>query len=378
MGLGRLEAGARVLRESGTSRQLHLAASYPSTSSSTAPRSLLQAQLKARQALVFSRLRSFYTAPARSHPRPTDSLRHPRWINTRKGEEELEDAQHEQEQVDEDATAEAENDVVDGEQANAKHQRDAKADGTGEGDGRGASSSSVSPPEGPSAPNGNSGSQSGQSPPPPGSSSGSSNSSGSSTQISRQSVPESYPQVLALPIARRPLFPGFYKAVVVRNPGVVRAIKDMMARGQPYLGAFLLKDENTDSDIITDKDAVHPVGVFAQITSVFAAAGKEGESEGLTAVLYPHRRIRLTELVKAGAGSASTGSVVNVEEGLDGMPLPPIAPNTTAAEQSSEVTRQSSGTSYVSRPLLHSLKVRLRHSRPNGFPALSRHLARQR
>jgi len=120
--------------------------------------------------------------------------------------------------------------------------------------------------------------------------------------IAKQSVPEKYPQVLALPIARRPLFPGFYKAVVVRNPAVVNAIKEMMKRGQPYLGAFLLKDENTDSDVITDIKSVHEVGVFAQITSVFAAAGRgdDDKEEGLTAVLYPHRRIKITELVKAG------------------------------------------------------------------------------
>jgi ATP-dependent Lon protease len=133
-------------------------------------------------------------------------------------------------------------------------------------------------------------------------------------------VPEVYPQVLALPIARRPLFPGFYKAVVIRNPAVVAAIKEMMKRGQPYLGAFLLKDENTDSDVITDLNSVHPVGVFAQITSVFTAAsgspregGEEGKEEGLTAVLYPHRRIKITELVKAG-GAASTVAVENVEQ----------------------------------------------------------------
>jgi Lon-like ATP-dependent protease len=121
-------------------------------------------------------------------------------------------------------------------------------------------------------------------------------------------VPEIYPQVLALPIARRPLFPSFYKAVVVRNPAVVAAIKEMMKRGQPYLGAFLLKDEQTDSDVITDINSVHPVGVFAQITSVFAANSRTGDDkeEGLTAVLYPHRRIRITELIKAGEHSTAT------------------------------------------------------------------------
>ncbi|KAH9902698.1 ATP-dependent protease La [Cubamyces lactineus] len=150
------------------------------------------------------------------------------------------------------------------------------------------------------------------------------------TSISKQSVPEIYPQVLALPIARRPLFPGFYKAVVIRNPEVVAAIKEMMRRGQPYLGAFLLKDENVDSDIITDINSVHPVGVFAQITSVFtAASNKEDEKEeGLTAVLYPHRRIRITELVKGGQAAKveaveSTPAESPVPESEGQLPTPP-------------------------------------------------------
>ncbi|KAI0052260.1 ATP-dependent protease La [Auriscalpium vulgare] len=150
------------------------------------------------------------------------------------------------------------------------------------------------------------------------------------TSISRQSVPEVYPQVLALPIARRPLFPGFYKAVVIRNPQVVAAVKEMMKRGQPYLGAFLLKDEQADSDVITDINSVHSVGVFAQITSVFAAnspTGKdEDKEEGLTAVLYPHRRIKITDLVKAGGSQVSTANVESVVE-------PPVS-----SPESSEAT----------------------------------------
>ena len=62
------------------------------------------------------------------------------------------------------------------------------------------------------------------------------------------------------------------------------------------------KTRTQDSDVITDISSVDEVGVFAQITSVFAAVGR-GESareEGLTAVLYPHRRIKITELVKPG------------------------------------------------------------------------------
>ena len=155
------------------------------------------------------------------------------------------------------------------------------------------------------------------------------------TTLIKPTIPENYPQVLALPIARRPLFPGFYKAVVIRNPAVVAAVKEMMKRGQPYIGAFLLKDESSDSDVITDLDAIHDVGVFAQITSIFAAnspgnvAGEDGGEEGLTAVLYPHRRIRITELVKPGDGLA-TASVEQVEEPKaeeESLPTPPDSPS---------------------------------------------------
>lgn len=168
-----------------------------------------------------------------------------------------------------------------------------------------SSSSSSTPPSSPPAPPQDNDPPPPSHPPPPG------GHPPGSAPIAKQSVPEFYPQVLALPIARRPLFPGFYKAVIIRNPAVVAAIKEMMKRGQPYIGAFLLKDEHTDSDVIHDINSVHPVGVFAQITSVFNAAptpgatGEEAE-EGLTAVLYPHRRIRISNLVRAG-GVTSTG-----------------------------------------------------------------------
>ncbi|CAG8544523.1 463_t:CDS:2 [Diversispora eburnea] len=116
------------------------------------------------------------------------------------------------------------------------------------------------------------------------------------TTLQKPSIPEVYPQVLALPIARRPLFPGFYKAVVIKDPHVTAAVKELMKRGQPYVGAFLLKDEELDVDTITDIAQVYKVGVFAQITSVFPANGGQDENS-LTAVLYPHRRIRITELL---------------------------------------------------------------------------------
>ncbi|ORY25656.1 Lon protease C-terminal proteolytic domain-domain-containing protein [Naematelia encephala] len=163
-----------------------------------------------------------------------------------------------------------------------------------------SSSSSTPPSSGSSAPP--------QTPPAP----PNSPPEGTGREIAKLSVPDVYPQLLVLPIARRPLFPTFYKAVTVTSPPVIKAIRELQAHGQPYVGAFLLKDADADADAITSLDQVHPVGVFAQITSSFESAErKKGENGGgadrppaLTVVLYPHRRIRVEELVTKGGSSA--------------------------------------------------------------------------
>lgn len=123
---------------------------------------------------------------------------------------------------------------------------------------------------------------------------------------------------------------------------MVSAIKEMMKRGQPYIGAFLLKDENADSDIITDIESVHRVGVFAQITSVFPAnasssptAGTEDtKDESLTVVLYPHRRIRINELQAPSATSSiSSAKIEEVKEESAVEPVEPVAAESSEGEQ---------------------------------------------
>lgn len=265
---------------------------------------------------------------------PTSPVAYPRWMNSRANVRGKSDGSTEGESV--------ELHESDGTQ---KDDTSVRLDSPEEGGGQGASSGSA-PPSSSSGQNSD-GSDPPESPPPDPPSS-----SKSSTTISRQSVPEVYPQVLALPIARRPLFPGFYKAVVVRNPQVVAAIKEMMRRGQPYLGAFLLKDENVDSDIITDINQVHQVGVFAQITSVFAATGTEDKEEGLTAVLYPHRRIRIKELVKPGkpasaTAPASSASVENAESSEEQLPTPPPSPAPTTPEDIAKMHPAPLQTSFL-------------------------------
>ncbi|KAF2094053.1 ATP-dependent protease La [Rhizodiscina lignyota] len=142
--------------------------------------------------------------------------------------------------------------------------------------------------------------------------------------LTKPTIPEVYPQVMAIPITKRPLFPGWYKAITVRDPNVIAAIQEMVRRGQPYVGAFLLKDEKADKDTIDNVDEVYDVGTFCQITSKYDGAS---DQNGQTVVLYPHRRIRLTGLMspnkemeekgEAKAAMATIEAVPEAEESKD-------------------------------------------------------------
>ncbi|KAF6744237.1 ATP-dependent protease La [Ephemerocybe angulata] len=287
-----------------------------------------------------NRSRLCYSTTGPLHP----SLRtsYPRWINSKTGQDDADGSVP----VSEDGAKNEGESQKEGESEDPVKEKE-----TPKSEEEASSASESSPSEGAPAPPSSS-----STPPASGSNTG-------SNSVIKPTIPSSYPYpLLALPIARRPLFPGFYKAVVIRNPAVVAAIKEMMKRGQPYLGAFLLKDkenkdmestEEDDKDVIDSLDEVHDVGVFCQVTSVFAAAPKDGatappvgpdgkpaalQEEALTAVLYPHRRIRITELVQPGA------AIVKVDEAdITDVPSTPPAEPVEGAEE----TTASSPTSFL-------------------------------
>jgi Lon-like ATP-dependent protease len=149
--------------------------------------------------------------------------------------------------------------------------------------------------------------------------------------LQKPSVPEVYPQVMAIPIAKRPLFPGFYKAITIRNTEVMAAIDNAMKMGQPYIGAFLLKDENADIDVIEKMEDVYEVGTFCQITSAFTV---QGEEASMTAVLYPHRRIRMSSLLPPGRKDQQVAEA-KIEPVVSEPPPPPPA-STSPAETTDE------------------------------------------
>ncbi|KAF2850560.1 ATP-dependent protease La [Plenodomus tracheiphilus IPT5] len=117
--------------------------------------------------------------------------------------------------------------------------------------------------------------------------------------LAKTSIPDVYPQVMAIPLLKRPLFPGFYKAITIRDREVGQALADMVKRGQPYIGAFLFKDDSVDKDVIHDRNEVYDVGTFCQVTSAFPVVGSNDDNFAMTCVLYPHRRIRMTGLATA-------------------------------------------------------------------------------
>ncbi|BBG96586.1 lon protease 1 [Prunus dulcis] len=126
----------------------------------------------------------------------------------------------------------------------------------------------------------------------------------SSAIVSTNPRPEDYLTVLALPLPHRPLFPGFYMPIYVKDPKLLAALQESRKRQAPYAGAFLLKDEpGTDPSLVsgseTDKNIhdlkgkqlfnrLHEVGTLAQISSI----------QGDQVVLIGHRRLRITEMDK--------------------------------------------------------------------------------
>ncbi|XP_076924200.1 lon protease homolog 1, mitochondrial-like [Bidens hawaiensis] len=112
--------------------------------------------------------------------------------------------------------------------------------------------------------------------------------------------PDDFLTVLALPLPHRPLFPGFYMPIYVKDPKLLAALVESRKRQAPYAGAFLVKDEPGSETTSTDAEKniyelkgkdllnrLHEVGTLAQITSI----------QGDQVVLIGHRRLRITEMV---------------------------------------------------------------------------------
>ncbi|KAL9248245.1 hypothetical protein vseg_021589 [Gypsophila vaccaria] len=108
--------------------------------------------------------------------------------------------------------------------------------------------------------------------------------------------PEDCNTVLALPLPHRPLFPGFYMPIYVKDPKLLAALAESQRRQSPFAGAFLVKDEpesDPEKNIYEYKgkellNRLHDVGTLARITAI----------QGDQVILVGHRRLRITEMVE--------------------------------------------------------------------------------
>jgi len=135
----------------------------------------------------------------------------------------------------------------------------------------------------------------------------------------RATVPDNVPELIAVPIDRRPVFPGFYKTFTVKDEQVAAALTKAMKKGRPYVGLFLNKqqhqidgaeDEGVSPDRINTLDEIHRIGTFGQLVNLIPADPKH--DTGITAIVFPHRRIRAVELLPEEPEGVSRVRVENV------------------------------------------------------------------
>lgn len=124
--------------------------------------------------------------------------------------------------------------------------------------------------------------------------------------ITRPTLPKFFPELAALSVSRRPVFPGFYKTLSIKDQGLIEALQERLSGGKVYLGLFLRRNDplgleagplsSNDAEksplVFSSPEEIHEVGVVSQLINIIPS-GKDSA----TAVLYPHRRVQLERMV---------------------------------------------------------------------------------
>nr|CAH7743132.1 unnamed protein product [Callosobruchus chinensis] len=101
-------------------------------------------------------------------------------------------------------------------------------------------------------------------------------------------VPEVWPHVPVIAIAKNIVFPRFIKLIELTNPQLIELIRRKVKLNQPYVGIFLKKQDDNESEVVNSVDDVYSVGVFAQIHEM------QDLGDRLRLVVMAHRRIKIT------------------------------------------------------------------------------------
>lgn len=155
----------------------------------------------------------------------------------------------------------------------------------------------------------------------------------SSTALSRIGIGENAPKpphLLAVPIQRRPLFPGFMAPLVITDEALVEAMTALKKTPAPFVGVFLLNDANVDLAVdkfsLTKVDQIHRVGTLAHIQQLESGPG------GAIAMLMAHRRV----LIKDSVNIKTPPLIVRVNH-LAQQPLEAVANSDDVKATSNEI-----------------------------------------
>lgn len=169
-------------------------------------------------------------------------------------------------------------------------------------------------------------------------------------------MPKPGSELLCLSVNSRPLFPGFYKTITIRNPKLISAVRETLQKSSitstPYVTVFLNRERQSftnqtqnvsaGSGIVGYMDDVYPVGVLAQISNAMP-----GPEDSLTLLLYPSKRVVIKKFLPPLSTAESNESQENMSEedsdqGEEFKPLkrPHAPPSMQAGKETVEQYRE--------------------------------------
>ena len=104
-------------------------------------------------------------------------------------------------------------------------------------------------------------------------------------------IPDVWPIVPVIATNKNPVFPKFIKIIEVTEPKLVELLRQKVRLNQPYAGVFVKKDDNNQSEFVTDVNELYPIGSFVQIVEM------QDLGHRLRMVVMAHRRISLQDRV---------------------------------------------------------------------------------
>ncbi|XP_012501667.1 PREDICTED: lon protease homolog, mitochondrial [Propithecus coquereli] len=108
------------------------------------------------------------------------------------------------------------------------------------------------------------------------------------TALTPMTIPDVFPHLPLIAITRNPVFPRFIKIIEVKNKKLAELLRRKVRLAQPYVGVFLKKDDNNESDIVESLDEIYHTGTFAQIHEMQDLGDK------LRMIVMGHRRIHIS------------------------------------------------------------------------------------